>query len=620
MFAMFRPDVPVGASDVLIGVSVPSREEFLRLMGRYVLQSNSLPPRKTVGGKSYCSDPSGRDIVLTPEAIVRAACGDCKKLSMLEARWAIDEGAQTVELCMTDSDSSEEHVFVRVDGQLRDPALQAGMPPRAPDNYICVRIWPPENAPSLVRRAQGGVSESFPHGPAHRRAAGPGVQPMANMNSQAHNVFVLDRNGIPQHKDRVMTRNTKRAQGSGGVPGTVGTLDSGSYLYAAPDGSGNTLGDFPKGMQVQFIQDGHQTVSYGPFQTPSVHQWVQVKIGNITGYLWDEIVTWGAPPAQAPSAPAKQQRRPGSIVTVGGAQYRVGADGYQLIPVVSGSGSSSNVVVSHQKSVTRVQTYPDGSQRTFYSDGSSAVTRHKDAKSSGSVVVGKSQLTPWVSTTNGGQMIWSGSAWVPNPSYVQQGGPPPVYMAGNQGPGWTPPNYPTMPVQPVYVTQPPPVQLVPSPGVSCEVQIVDQQAWRVCAGQPPMLLGQYIGNNQVVLNGSVYNVDPATGQIQFAGPYSGSAAMLPVAQVGAPDALAAVQNAAALLSGVSDVVSVLAGGVPTGSLPSSGLVFDQQTGLMWDPSTGLAQDPSTGQMVDPSLLLGGGGSGGGGSPDDGLDY
>lgn len=600
MHAMFLPEVP-GAST---RVQVPSREAMLRLMGWYVLQSPPLPPRKTVGGKRYCSDPSGRDIILFPEDIVRAACGDCKKLSMLEARWAIDEGARTVDLCMTDSDSQEEHVFVRVDGQKRDPAYTAGMPPRGPDNFICVRIWPPENAPSLVRRAQGGVSDSFSHGPVHRRAAGPGATPM----NMAYDVFLLDRNGIPHHKDRVMT--TKRAQGadySGQIvsmlrPGHTGVTNEQADIYTLA-GGGTSLGSFLPNTGVTFIAGGG-----GQRAKPGggLDYWVQVKADDphqsysVTGWMPNSSITWENVFA-APAA-SKPRYRPNSTVTVGGVQYRVAADGSTLMPIVGGSSGSS---VGSSRRATRVQRNPDGSERTFYSDGSSAIT--KTATSTSAVSVGRPthHAIAGVTTTEGGRMIWSGQGWVPNPSF--QGAP--VYTANSLSPGYQGPAYPTMPVQPVYVTNPPPVQLVPSQGIACEVQIVNQSAYRVCPGQQPTLLGQYIGNNQVVLNGNCYNIDPATGGMQFEGPYTGAVATLPVAQYGAPDALSAVQNAAGLLSGVSDVLAQL-----TAPQVPGGLVQDPGSGLMYDPSTGLVQDPSTGQMVDPSQLGGGGDPGG--SPDD----
>ena len=104
--------------------------------------SGPLPPRGAGGPEQgFCPDPAGRDILATPEEVAAAACGDCKKLSILAARRAIAEGAHLVELCMTVSDAQEEHVFLRVDGQYVDPAVLAGMPVRQIGKFIAETVW-----------------------------------------------------------------------------------------------------------------------------------------------------------------------------------------------------------------------------------------------------------------------------------------------------------------------------------------------------------------------------------------------------------------------------------------------------------------------------------------------
>jgi hypothetical protein len=126
---MFRPEVPM-----------TSRKAVLEEIGRLVIES---PPLRTSGGPSrYCADPGGRDILATPEEIAAARCGDCKKLTTLAARRAIDAGAKRVDVCMTVTDEPDEHVFMIVDGEFRDPAREAGMPCRIIDLFIPVIIWP----------------------------------------------------------------------------------------------------------------------------------------------------------------------------------------------------------------------------------------------------------------------------------------------------------------------------------------------------------------------------------------------------------------------------------------------------------------------------------------------
>lgn len=94
------------------------------------------------GTPGFCSDPPGRDVLRSPAAVLELACGDCKKLSVLAARRIIDaRAARKVELCCTVTDDPEEHVFLRVDGKLRDPAAEAGMPPRRIGAYIAEPVW-----------------------------------------------------------------------------------------------------------------------------------------------------------------------------------------------------------------------------------------------------------------------------------------------------------------------------------------------------------------------------------------------------------------------------------------------------------------------------------------------
>jgi hypothetical protein len=134
---MFRPDLR-------------SRRDMLAAMKGLVFSGPPLP--KTSGGaedqtglagKPFCLDPPGRDLLATPSAILAAACGDCKKLSILAARRYIEAGARRVELCMTvEPQLEQEHVFLRVDGRIVDPAVDAGMPVRQVGEYIAEQVWP----------------------------------------------------------------------------------------------------------------------------------------------------------------------------------------------------------------------------------------------------------------------------------------------------------------------------------------------------------------------------------------------------------------------------------------------------------------------------------------------
>ncbi len=108
----------------------------------------SSPPLPRHGGEvqGYCPDPQGRDVLTTLEAALRLRCAECKKHSMIAARRAIDAGARHVELCMTVTDDPEEHVFLRIDGRFKDPAVEAGMPVRRIGDFIAETVWraPPD--------------------------------------------------------------------------------------------------------------------------------------------------------------------------------------------------------------------------------------------------------------------------------------------------------------------------------------------------------------------------------------------------------------------------------------------------------------------------------------------
>ena len=127
---MFRPEFP-------------SRRALLAATRGLVLSGGPLP----LGGRlGFCSDPPGRDVLLTPAEVLHLVCGDCKKHCVLAARRVIDERATRglpgkVELCCTVSDDPEEHMFLRVDGEIRDPAQEAGMPVREVGAFIAETVW-----------------------------------------------------------------------------------------------------------------------------------------------------------------------------------------------------------------------------------------------------------------------------------------------------------------------------------------------------------------------------------------------------------------------------------------------------------------------------------------------
>ena len=128
---MFRPDMP-------------SRRAYLAAMKGLILASPDVIPHAAQG---FCPNAAGRDTLTTLEHIAAAPCGDCKWLSMMEARRLIDSGEATkVELCMTVSDLQEEHAFLRVtdaDGNVffRDPALERGATVRQIGDYIAETVW-----------------------------------------------------------------------------------------------------------------------------------------------------------------------------------------------------------------------------------------------------------------------------------------------------------------------------------------------------------------------------------------------------------------------------------------------------------------------------------------------
>jgi hypothetical protein len=156
----------------------PSRRAFLAAARGLVLASPSLPPpARRVGGEGgvgtpvgapieafvgapigppvevpFCSSPNGPDAITTPLAtpleVLTAACGRCVELSVLAARRTLDASRAAgrpvkIEMCITVSDDPEEHMFLRVDGRIRDPAQEAGMPVREVGAFLAEPVWPP---------------------------------------------------------------------------------------------------------------------------------------------------------------------------------------------------------------------------------------------------------------------------------------------------------------------------------------------------------------------------------------------------------------------------------------------------------------------------------------------
>ncbi len=111
---------------------------MLAAMAGLVLDAS--PMTGAASEMAYCSTP-GRDVLMSLEEAAGLRCGTCKEHAMLGARRAIDSGARHVELCMTVSDDPEEHVFCRIDGVLRDFAVEAGMPVRQVGDFIAVTVW-----------------------------------------------------------------------------------------------------------------------------------------------------------------------------------------------------------------------------------------------------------------------------------------------------------------------------------------------------------------------------------------------------------------------------------------------------------------------------------------------
>jgi hypothetical protein len=144
-----------------------SRRAFLAAVKGLVLSSAPLPgwAGEVVPALAFCRDRPGPDQMLTPPEALAAAwlrgCADCKKLVVIVARQLVDEASrasdasdattaprpqrrpQTVDLCITCSDDSEEHLFLRVDGRIVDQAQAAGMSPRVVGAFLAERAWPP---------------------------------------------------------------------------------------------------------------------------------------------------------------------------------------------------------------------------------------------------------------------------------------------------------------------------------------------------------------------------------------------------------------------------------------------------------------------------------------------
>jgi hypothetical protein len=121
---------------------------MLAAMTGLVLASPSLPRRAAGAGpaqspeQGFCPNPGGRDLLISPVVALNAACADCKWHSMVACREAIDDGAESVRLCMTVTDDPEEHVFAEINGRIVDRAWEAGMPVRVVREFIAVRVWP----------------------------------------------------------------------------------------------------------------------------------------------------------------------------------------------------------------------------------------------------------------------------------------------------------------------------------------------------------------------------------------------------------------------------------------------------------------------------------------------
>ena len=126
---MFRPDIK-------------SRRDMLASMAGLVLTSPTLPRRASGPDVGFCPNPGGRDLLISPLEAQAMECRDCKWHSMVGAREAIDSGAQAVDLCMTVTNDPEEHVFLCINGRIRDLAWEAGMPVREVGDFIAVRVWP----------------------------------------------------------------------------------------------------------------------------------------------------------------------------------------------------------------------------------------------------------------------------------------------------------------------------------------------------------------------------------------------------------------------------------------------------------------------------------------------
>jgi len=201
------------------------------------------------------------------------------------------------------------------------------------------------------------------------------------MAKQTYNVFVLDRNGIPHHKERVAVpahrTASKRAQGP-----QVGRINTQTMVYSGSDGSGMALTRLPAFTPVVYVNDG---------QVAGGHQWTRIQWGGSPqnqGYVWDTIVNWG-PAAQgsAPAAPPGQgpyYAYRGKCLRIGGISGQVDSKGFFR----AGSGNCGGTAPrlpsgggnSQSKSVVRTDTFPDGSTRTYYSDHTWRTSSGKSGK------------------------------------------------------------------------------------------------------------------------------------------------------------------------------------------------------------------------------------------------
>jgi hypothetical protein len=425
---MFRPEVPM-----------TSRKAVLKKMGELVIES---PPLRTSGGPSrYCADPNGRDILATPEEIAAARCGDCKKLTTLAARRAIDAGAKRVDLAMTVTDEPDEHVFMIVwwkddEGEFRDPAREAGMPCRVIDLFVPVTIWPlsefGKSTPPSAGAVQQILEETSMHQDeaalyeAYRNASGGNAGGSDEMALALHDAYEIP--FTTAHREPFFPE-ANRAQGPADTLANLGLIDAWSqnaqtqWNIDANRAQGPSRDDlvaksavFPTGASALPKSTAPTPTSMAMPPPPAMTPKPMPK-GDLTPSSAPTPKPLGPPsPTAMPSSPAAPKSMPGPPAHVSPAALAL----HQSLDGEPTHGEPTHGEPTHGE-LTPTPTHGQSAGHPAYSQPSPVTGQPGHV---GSQPGGWQPKQPPVEgvTRNEGREEWRGGAWVPTqPGHWQEG-------------------------------------------------------------------------------------------------------------------------------------------------------------------------------------------------------